>query len=293
MTVATRAISAEAALLARLRRGPFRASVHSVFDRVVNVHCADDDRLYTLACRRSDDAPCTLVVDVPSFASLGVRAGTPAACDGAELVVGRALAVDLAPTAPWSSTLPAWPAHDLPVEWARAFVDREGVGGGIKPGTGTRNAVEVETERRLCAATTGLQSALLGGRRNEAHHHGSRLIGLGPGLTPAGDDYVLGLATVCAMPGGSARARESRDLLAQVIADNAQRTNVISHAAMSQAVGGRVRDSIVRFAHAITGGSRSAMELRARRLIAIGATSGTDIMLGMLAGLHLGRVGSG
>jgi hypothetical protein len=293
MTVATRALSADAALLARLRSGPFRASVHSVFDRVINVHCAEDDRLYTLACRRSDDAPCTLVVDIPSFASLGVRAGTPAASDGAELVVGRALAVDLASAAPWSSTLPPWPAHGIPVRWARAFVDREGVGGGVKPRSGPRNAVEVETGRRLSAATAGLQAALLAGRMDEAHRRGRRLIGLGPGLTPAGDDYVLGLATVCAMPGGSARARECRDLLARLIDDNAERTNVISQAAMAQAARGRVRDSIVRFAHAITGGSRPAMEVRARRLIAIGATSGTDIMLGMLAGLQLGQVGSG
>lgn len=285
MIVSTRAISADIALLARLSPGPFQASVHSVFDRTVNVHCADDDRLYTLACRHSDNAPCTLVVDTPSFASLDLRHGTSAASDGAKLFVGRALEIALESAAPWSSVLPTWPPHDVPIRWARAFADREGIGGGLKPRAGRRNAVEIETGRLLSTATAALYSALLAGRMDEAYDHGSRLIGLGPGLTPAGDDYVVGLATVCAMPGGC--AQEYRDLLVRLIDDNAHRTNDISYAAMSQAARGRVRQSVVEFARAIVSGRRSTMEFRARRLIGIGATSGTDIMLGMLAGLQL------
>ena len=61
--VSARAISGDAALLARLGSGPSGARVHSVFDAVINVHAAEEGRLYTLACRRIDDAPCTLVVE--------------------------------------------------------------------------------------------------------------------------------------------------------------------------------------------------------------------------------------
>ena len=289
--VSTRALSGDAALIGRLGRGPFQASVHSVFDRVVNVHCAEEDRLYTLACRRSDDAPCTLVVDIPSFASLGLRRGMSTASNGAKLCVGEALAIGLASAAPWSSVLPPWPSHDVPVQWALGFADREGIGGGVKPRPGRRNAVEIETGRVLRAAISALCSALSAGRMDEAYQHGSRLIGLGPGLTPAGDDFLVGLATVCAMPGGG--MQECRDLLARLIDGSGPRTNPISHAAMSEAARGRVRESIVQFASAMTSGTRSTTELAARRLISIGATSGTDILLGMLAGFQLRQAMAG
>jgi hypothetical protein len=159
------------------------------------------------------------------------------------------------------------------------------VAGGIKPRPCPANAVEAKTARLLGHAVTGLGAALRAGDSARIYEHGSRLIGLGPGLTPSGDDYVLGVATACALLGP--RARVARAAMARVIDDGAHRTNDISHAALAHAARGRVRQSLVDLATALADGDRSTTAFRADRVLAIGATSGTDILAGLLAGLSL------
>lgn len=287
MTASLQAISAEATFLARLRAEPFTATVHSVFDRVVNVRCSGD-RLYTLACAHSDNAPATLVVDTPSFAGFDVRPGASVASEEDTLSVGPALAISLGHARPWSAALPPWPRADVPLDWLEQLIAAEGVCGGVMARARPRDDLEAETSRLLGDITTALGAALLADQREVAYAQGSRLVGLGPGLTPAGDDYLVGLTTVYAMGGDDAHAH--RRLLAGVIEDNAHRTNEISYAAMAQATRGCVRESIVEFARALTRGDTTSTKRRARQVIAIGATSGTDILLGMQAGFRLNHV---
>lgn len=149
-------------------------------------------------------------------------------------------------------------------------------------------AVEAETARRLADGTHGLLAALLDYRSAAAHEYGRGLVGLGPGLTPAGDDYILGLAAGGVLLGSQGCQRRMA-LLAEVIDANADRTNEISHAAMAHAVRGRLRQSILELGRAIGGGDRAEMAGCAQRVLGLGATSGTDLLSGMLVGLQLHR----
>jgi hypothetical protein len=259
-----RAISGDAPFLAALRATSFRGTVHSVFEHALNIRGAADGRLYTLAAAGSDSAPSTLVVDIASFERFAMRPGMPVAVADALLSAGR-LRVAFDAAAPWSAALPTWPPAGVRLRSLERLLDRHGVAGGIKP---RPHPASLRTRDTVAA-----------------HRHGAGLIGLGPGLTPSGDDYVLGLATACALLGP--RAAAQRQILAGVIDDNAARTNDISHAAMAHAVRGRVRQSLVDLAIALADGDRAALGLRADRVIAIGATSGTDILAGLLAGLAL------
>ncbi len=149
-------------------------------------------------------------------------------------------------------------------------------------------AAEAEIARRLAEGTHGLLAALFDYRSAAAHAHGRGLVGLGPGLTPAGDDYILGVAAG-GMLLGSRGCQRRRALLCEVIDANADRTNEISYAAMSHAARGHLRQSILELGRAIGGGDRAEMARRAQRVLGIGATSGTDILSGMLIGLQLHR----
>jgi hypothetical protein len=243
-----------------------------------------DGRLYTLAAAGSDSAPSTLVVDTISVERFALRRDLPVAVGHRRLSAGR-LAIALDNASPWLATLPAWPRAGVGLRWLERFVDRHGVAGGIKPRPCPADAVEAETARRLGHAVTGLGAALRAGDAARIYEHGSRLIGLGPGLTPSGDDYVLGVATACTLLGP--RAHVARAAMARVIDDGADRTNDISHAALAHAARGRVRQSLVDLATALADGDRSTTAFRADRVLAIGATSGTDILAGLLAGLAL------
>ncbi len=70
MALAVRALSGDVACLATLRDG-LHGRVHSVFARVVNV-LVPEGTLLTLASREVDDAPDTLVVDLPDVRRPGV-----------------------------------------------------------------------------------------------------------------------------------------------------------------------------------------------------------------------------
>ena len=84
-----------------------------------------------------------------------------------------------------------------------------------------------------------------------------------------------------------------RPLVAGLVAEGTERTNAISHATMAHAAEGRVRESIADLLAALARHDRAATEERGRRVMSIGASSGTDILTGVLAGLQLAQAGQG
>jgi hypothetical protein len=273
--IRVRAVSGEEGLLRRLASGTYRARVHSVFASVVNLECASSGTLQTLACSHVDNAPATLVVDLRSFAPPRLAKGATVRCTGTTLCSGSALEVSLEGVEPWSPALPDWPRAGMPVQWLRDLLDGEG---GPRGGEGALG-------RRLGELTGALEAALRHGDLDRAYAHGARIVGLGRGLTPAGDDYLVGLATISNLPGSP--VGDLRPLLVQLADDAAERTNDISRAAMVHAAQGRVRQSIIELVSAMARGDRPEAERRGAQVMGIGASSGADILTGMLAGLEL------
>ena len=115
------------------------------------------------------------------------------------------------------------------------------------------------------------------------------LAGLGPGLTPSGDDTLCGFAAVMALlspylsPDGILRQE-----IAHIIAATAQsRTTKLSatllwHAARGE-VAGHLGDALL----ALPGDTPEKVLQAAGRLLAFGATSGGDTLLGILLGLRV------
>jgi Protein of unknown function (DUF2877) len=283
---AVRARSGDRRFLQRLRSRPFTARVHSVFDHAVNLRAGDDRALYALVSAQRDNAPATLVVDVPHFGALGLRPGAPVSVHAGEVLsVGR-LEIVLGGARPWEASLPVLDDAGLPLEWMERFVARHGVVGGVEPRAGDTTALARATARTLADARAGLEAALRARDAAGVHAHARRLIGLGAGLTPAGDDYVVGVAIACAIRGGRARPDPCLDALRRAVDDGADRTTDLSRATLVHAVRGRVRESLIGFVEAIAAGDEDLMARQAHRVLAIGATSGTDILSGMLAGLR-------
>lgn len=279
--------SADAALLHALQSERVRGRVHSVFDRAINI--ADEAcGLFTLACRGLDDAPATLVVDVASWEDVGLAAGDEVAAQDGMLRLGPQLEVRLAGCAPWARQLPMFPAHReglaARLQDARSLLERHAQGGGMVA-HGHGSEFESAVTAALALRSSKLLAALACTDFASARAHARSMIGLGPGLTPAGDDFLLGLFAVLNIPrspcegwlaGGAGLAAEAGDA-----------TNPISHAALAHAAQGRVRESIVDFIEGLLRGRGDGLAVALRRVLAIGATSGADIACGVLAGLEL------
>ena len=293
MALAVRALSGDVACLAVLRGG-LRGRVHSVFARVVNV-IVPDGTLFTLASREVDDAPDTLVVDLRTFDGSGVAIGAPVAARDGVLAVGRRLAIGFDGARRWVPLLPWYPAQDAPLRRNLDALREHAAGfdswpdGDAPPQS---SAVAIAATARLAQYTTALGRALERGDLETAQVQGEALVGLGQGLTPSGDDVLVGLFAVLHLPGGP--CEPLRDLGRQILARAAHRTHAISLCALRAAAEGRVRARIIALLSALIAGEREAMLAALRAVLAIGSTSGRDIVAGIVLGfeaqLHHARV---
>ncbi|MCS5656399.1 MAG: DUF2877 domain-containing protein, partial [Dehalococcoidia bacterium] len=115
-----------------------------------------------------------------------------------------------------------------------------------------------------------------------------RLIGLGPGLTPSGDDFVGGLLFM-ARHLNAAYPQErwwQGGNIEGLLAHSEAMTSRISHALLSDLAEGQSHESLHDLAEElVVGDEKLDAASHVRRVTEIGQSSGWDILTGMLAGL--------
>lgn len=110
------------------------------------------------------------------------------------------------------------------------------------------------------------------------------VMGFGPGLTPSGDDFILGLvAAACAFGGGRRDAIEAE--LARLVTD-ASATAGYSQHMLRAAIDGHFPEPVMALATALgqTTTERGAERVRTttRELVTLGSTSGQDMLAGII-----------
>lgn len=109
-----------------------------------------------------------------------------------------------------------------------------------------------------------------------------RLIGLGPGLTPSGDDCLGGAMIALFMSG---YAEDAASLASSVLAIAAEGTNIISAAHLGAAAKGLGADALHRSIDALARGDEAALAMGLEGLDAIGHSSGWDALAGAVSAL--------
>ena len=109
----------------------------------------------------------------------------------------------------------------------------------------------------------------------------ARLIGLGPGLTPAGDDVMAGTVAGLVLLGHP----EARRFAAGVYALATGRTTELSRALLRHAAAGRVSAEYAAVLHALVG--ERALGPAIDGLLATGSTSGRAMALGLCTAIDL------
>lgn len=289
-------MSVDAPLLRRLRDGGFDGRVHSVFDRVVNVEDRDG-ALVTLAVRSLDNAPDTAVLDIGRFGERVVAPGVAVSGGAGALQLGESLRVTFDTAQPWSAALPAYPASEHTLRANLDVIDARLDRFGFAAASTVRRSArgfDAEVAARLGQLASDLVDALSCGDDGRACDDAKSMLGLGSGLTPSGDDFLVGLFAVLNVDGSPGQGLLAGG--AAVLDGAARSTHAISLAALRNAARGRVRESIVALIEQLTvSGSRERMLDTLQRVLAIGSTSGADIVAGIAAGfqvhLHLSHGG--
>ena len=151
----------------------------------------------------------------------------------------------------------------------------------LGPGSACRSPAAA----RLAAATADLQRALVGGDLGGARDASDRLVGLGPGLTPGGDDVLAGVLVTChqlrASPAAAPVVALTGALGRHVVQRAATRTTALSTALLLHAAQGRGAPPVLAVVDALVG--RAPLGPALAGLLAVGHTSGSDTARGVLA----------
>jgi hypothetical protein len=276
----------------------FDALVHSVFQSSINLRLNKVNRLLTLITSSEGDLPQGIRIDAPTnFTFENFQTGEPGICQSGILQFkDTLLTVQMRGAHRWKCDLPALmvDASDSAVSAAWSLVwraltkrqklwdseivaeeilhSKESVAGSVsrRAGQAMRDLLN-DTRRYQLTETTAV----------------SALIGLGPGLTPSGDDLLIGY-----MAGlwSTVQARNERiefiSSLGKRIIRLSRMTNDISRTYLSHAVRGQVSSQLANLAEAICHGEQpEPLYNIAETAMRVGHTSGTDTVTGLLIGL--------
>lgn len=282
-------------LLLRGDAGLARAKVATAFERSLNI--SFERGLLTILTesgRRAPGAMITTLLDVR-----GVHPETPVEFSDSTLVIGR-LELDCSgltffdcaagPVRP--ATAPGAAALDaILAQHARpgSFLPRDAE-------TPFEQAVTARLDAARDAFCTQLRSAALAAAQQEQpdikamRHTVTNLVGLGFGLTPSGDDYLVGVLAALTLTPGAA-AQQVRDLVSACVFPLAsQRSGQAATTAVSQhflraACRGEFHEDLASAGLEILLGEDRANDAVARA-VSIGSTSGTDALFGLIDGIR-------
>ena len=259
-------------------RAPWSGRVASVFARACNVACGD--LLLTVGTRAVGNAPTTLVLerdagDLRDRFAVGERVA-----GSGEVIRGARVELDLANASVWRPDARGARVADAQIE---ARLDR------VRRRLSQRRAAWPNVlDREGAGVAAALAAACVALDVAEATAQIDRLVGWGEGLTPAGDDFLVGLlAGLDALLAGDAERRRFRDGLAAAVVARTNATTVISAHELRLAAAGHCGESLDRCVAALCcAGDDRAGDAALERLLAVGATSGADTASGVVAALH-------
>lgn len=176
--------------------------------------------------------------------------------------IGDRVTVGVAHAVPWEPRI-ARPSLDLKALRA-ATVPAEGLGCLV---AGKHNSLSVHAQPALDAIDRWLEGHSLA-------QEAERLLGLGPGLTPSGDDYFGGVLVALNALG---RATHAQSLWRWLEPRLASRTSAISAAHLAAAAAGQAHEAL----HEVLNGSTDFA-----RLDGVGHTSAWDALAGAVAVLR-------
>ena len=287
-----KAISGDSSFIEKIENTYFNGKVHSTFERTINITDSETEEMYTLATNDVDNAPNTIITDIPGFSRFGLKPGDEVISAGGIVTVAQRLSVDMGDVRKWSCILPEFPNDFENVTKNLAILRQHlrmfGKSGGMLIDPEECGFFEKELSRLLETRSEALVKNLLDGKMQEAFEAAEGLIGLGRGLTPSGDDFLSGLMATFNIPG--CPAEDFHEFGRRVVQSALDKTNPISWWQLEKSSHGQVRESIVFLIQSILYGEEESLTSDLEKVLSIGSTSGTDIGFGILAGIEINLV---
>jgi hypothetical protein len=276
--------------------GEKQASITAVFNATFYVEI--DGRLACIGSEGLGASPLNLCTTAPAgtdWQASGLRANAVVRMSAGIVRVHPRISIKLNDPPIWrpAPVRADWTATDLRHglsifrEASEGLVPAQGLGCFVFPEGQSR--ADCALGRFACVAVRGLREWLQRSLRGPNSETADglqwvhRLIGLGPGLTPSGDDFIAGMLVAL-------RALGEDEVCDRLWASVRRRSwaagNAISSTHLEIAAGGQASDAVHKMLNAIMAGRGDEITMALRGIDDIGHTSGWDTMSGIVVVLH-------
>lgn len=268
------------------------ATVEAVFERCFYLRCGD--KFICVGAPEIGNGPLTLIGNIDPLSSLGLRPGRSAAVCERDITIGNSTLLTLDQTESWRP--PPWPSRpssnrlfDTSAALAqRAAIDapQEGLARHVSgaPETSKRQPPLARIARTRIAIFECWLFGVLDAKATPAiadQEAVQGLIGLGPGLTPSGDDFLVGALALLDAIG----ERDAHTALARSIIDAVPgSTAPLSACFLRAAAAGHFGEALHRAVSSVITGDVTAAVATAEK---IGHSSGWDTMAGITTTLRV------
>jgi len=279
--------------------------VHSVFDRTFNILIGGE--LVGVARSGASRSPINLITDIPpseSMPSLGVQKGMQVRRVGDRVLVGEVFEISLDGAELWQQKTRAeryldpeliQRNLDLAKQLAASKARREGLGQ-LLPFVNEISAGKVPQTSDLNMAAKAVLHPLVdlvNAARSENVERvkgvAQKLIGLGPGLSPSADDALSGFTAALWWVSNSLNKGVDRvKKINEIIVGCSGTTTLLSQQLLKHAAKGETNERVGELLEAILTGTTPDVKKSVEEVLQIGETSGIDMMVGLLLGLHIG-----
>lgn len=269
----------------------FRGRVEQCFDKAVNLVCPRGVQRFTLLSAGSDNAPNSCRLALSTFAGL-LQPGDPVYWQGNWLRIGQRMRIDFRTCQTWQPEKLCWKSEAL-----SAFCQQHQ---GETLATTIYQAIPQNASlfhycadnifyRQLAKQLTDARGKLIDGlkHRDKSHSEAAfqQLLGLGIGLTPGGDDYLVGLSAILFINGNP--CGRFQDEFSRWLNKYHQQTTPLSALTLNQAIHQRYREVIYLLIKKLTLESRGDIQREIQGVMKIGSSSGCDMLYGMADALLL------
>ena len=278
-------------------RDNFNATIQSVFDSSLNVRLAHEGRLVTILISDHYDLPQGIRLDkkiplpylTPST-SLMANVGLHAACRGGILRFDSStLTIDLRGAAIWEGKIPAL-TPPIDKAWLSLWCT-------LNEEQRLKNTELVADDlfqadqgplltRKLAQPVMQLITATKRLDPLASRDAAQKMIGLGPGVTPSGDDVLIGfLAGLYSTTGNEQRRLAFIRAFGESLSALSMATNEISRTYLYHAIHGRFSSCMIALLDAIKDSEEDQLFSAAEAAMRVGHSSGMDSVTGLLMGL--------
>lgn len=283
------------AIADQLQPGGGDGAVEGVHRSALNIR--RNGHLLTVAHESLGGLPNGILIDPPmALDQIGIALGMPVQFDGTTLrMPGASLVVLLRGAASWSPAMPvvrglSQSARSRRAEHAMALAAEGAPRVGLGPllvGLVQEQASVGSLGRAAAGSLAAVVDAFDKGRVDRAVAAAHPLIGLGPGATPSGDDLLVGLAAALA----TTDHPMARSFAAGVARQAARMTTSVAENYLYHAGRLAFSERVHAAAIAVLTGPQQELRAAVHSALAWGASSGADLLVGLLVGIEVGAPG--